>query len=229
MRGDFDCEYQQEAETYLADLEFEADDTEHELSIKKKILEEYNLKLNKRIMMKTFFIDRCLNRESVEREAKRVSREDKLIRNAMRSVEGYFTLEEYETVRMNFYRKLEVHRRIEKLNALKEQGLRTFADIESCLGKRVLGSKHDSPSDFVGVPNSRKHNDLTEYERGFVEQLRLKPEAFKDWKLQLAKAAVKEGYVEQHRDEKGQVQFRRSADHHITEFFDFILGWKSEQ
>lgn len=232
MRGDFDCEYQQEAEIYLADLEFEPDDTEYELDIKKKILAEYNLKLDKRITMKTFFIERLLNREANDREAARTSREDKLIRNALKSIEGYFTVEEYESMRTNLYRKMEIRRRIEKLQNLQKQGIRTFAEIESCLGKRIASNKHPDKKELdssESLPNSRKPHELTEYEKSFVDKLKLKPEVFRDWKLQLSKAAIKEGYIEQYKDEKGQVQFRRSANHMITEFFDFILQWSTDQ
>ena len=233
MRGDFDCEYQQEAEIYLADLEFEPDDTEYELDIKKKILAEYNLKLDKRIMMKTFFIERLLNKEATEREAARNSRDDKLIRNALKSIEGYFSPEEYEAMRTNLYRKMEIRRRIEKLQSLQKQGIRTFAEIESFLGKRLPNNKlpagKDPEAPAETVSNSRKPHELTDYEKSFVDRLKLRPEVFRDWKLQLSKAAVREGYIEQYADEKGHAQFKRSPDHMITEFFDFILEWRADQ
>lgn len=42
LRGDFDVEYDNDAELFLAEMEFNEDDTEDEIEMKRKILEIYN-------------------------------------------------------------------------------------------------------------------------------------------------------------------------------------------
>ena len=52
LRGDFDTEYDNDAELLLAEMEFNEDDKEIELNMKYKLLEIYNARLEERIKRK---------------------------------------------------------------------------------------------------------------------------------------------------------------------------------
>lgn len=60
LRGDFNIEYDNDAELLLADMEFFEDDTEEEIIMKESILNLYNRKLDERIKRKKFVIERGL-------------------------------------------------------------------------------------------------------------------------------------------------------------------------
>lgn len=60
LRGDFDIEYDNDAELLLAEMEFNDDDKESELKMKYKLLEIYNARLDERIKRKKFVIERDL-------------------------------------------------------------------------------------------------------------------------------------------------------------------------
>lgn len=51
-RGDFDTEYDDEAETRICEMEFNDDDTEEETKLKFQVLEYYNARLDERIRRK---------------------------------------------------------------------------------------------------------------------------------------------------------------------------------
>ena len=60
LRGDFDIEYDNDAELLLAEMEFNDDDKESELKMKYKLLEIYNARLDEIIKRKKFVIERGL-------------------------------------------------------------------------------------------------------------------------------------------------------------------------
>lgn len=59
-RGDFDIEFDNDAELLLAEMEFNDDDKPSEVDMKFKVLDIYNLRLNERIKRKEFVISRDL-------------------------------------------------------------------------------------------------------------------------------------------------------------------------
>ena len=84
-RGDFEVEYDNDAELLLAEMEFNDDDTEEELKMKFKLMDIYNQKLTERIKRKNFVISRNLLdlREQANLEKKR-TKEEKEIYNMMK-------------------------------------------------------------------------------------------------------------------------------------------------
>jgi transcriptional adapter 2-alpha len=59
-RGDFEQEYDNDADTLLADLEFFDDDTEDDIKLKNEVIELYNARLDERIRRKKFVTERGL-------------------------------------------------------------------------------------------------------------------------------------------------------------------------
>eukprot|EP01006_Ploeotia_vitrea_P041768 TRINITY_DN66571_c6_g1_i2.p1 TRINITY_DN66571_c6_g1~~TRINITY_DN66571_c6_g1_i2.p1 ORF type:complete len:719 (+),score=379.88 TRINITY_DN66571_c6_g1_i2:58-2214(+) len=59
-RGDFDTEYENDAELILADMQFKPEDTQLERELKLKVIEIYNSKLDQRAERKQFILQRGL-------------------------------------------------------------------------------------------------------------------------------------------------------------------------
>ena len=59
-RGDFEQEYDMDADLLLADMEFFDDDTEQDTQLKNDVIELYNARLDERIKRKKFVIERGL-------------------------------------------------------------------------------------------------------------------------------------------------------------------------
>lgn len=59
-RGDFEVEYDNDAELLLAEMEFNDEDTEQEKAMKFRVMDIYNEKLTERIKRKKFVIERRL-------------------------------------------------------------------------------------------------------------------------------------------------------------------------
>lgn len=59
-RGDFDIEFDNDAELLLAEMEFNDDDKPYEIEMKLKVLDIYNIRLDERIKRKKFVIERDL-------------------------------------------------------------------------------------------------------------------------------------------------------------------------
>ncbi len=59
-RGDFDQEYDGDADTLLADLEYFDDDTDHDIKLKNDVIELYNARIDERIRRKKFVLERGL-------------------------------------------------------------------------------------------------------------------------------------------------------------------------
>lgn len=59
-RGDFDIEFDNDAELLLAEMEFNDDDKQYEIEMKLKVLDIYNIRLDERIKRKKFVIERDL-------------------------------------------------------------------------------------------------------------------------------------------------------------------------
>lgn len=91
-RGDFETEWENDAELTLADMEFKEEDTQWEKDLKLKVLEIYNSKLDARIERKKFILERGL----LERKEKKRSKEEREVYNNMRVFARFHSAEEHE-------------------------------------------------------------------------------------------------------------------------------------
>ncbi len=92
-RGDFDTEYENEAESVLADMEFKEEDTKWERDLKLKVIEIYNSKLDARAERKKFILERGL----LEKKEKKRSKEEREVYNNMRVFARFHSPEDHES------------------------------------------------------------------------------------------------------------------------------------
>lgn len=137
LRGDFDCEYDNDAELLLAEMEFAEDDSPEEIELKYRILEIYNKRLDQRIKRKQFVIQHGLLNIRKQTTLDRLrSKEEKEIYNSLKPFARFSTPEDHEKLISGLIRERELRKRIDELSFYKKQGLKTFQDIENYLNEK---------------------------------------------------------------------------------------------
>ncbi|EGR31009.1 hypothetical protein IMG5_119510 [Ichthyophthirius multifiliis] len=129
LRGDFEVEYDNDAELLLAEMEFNDDDKPNELAMKYKLLEIYNARLDERVKRKN------LLQKEVYQILER-SKEEKEIYNMMKVFARFSTPEEHERLVQGIIKERQIRQKIEELKTYKKIGLNTFEDIEIYLNEK---------------------------------------------------------------------------------------------
>jgi transcriptional adapter 2-alpha len=97
LRGDFDIEYDNDAELLLAEMEFNDDDSEYEIDMKYKLLDIYNSRLEERNKRKKFVIERgLLDLKKQSQLDKERTKEEKEIYQMMKVFSRFSSPEEHE-------------------------------------------------------------------------------------------------------------------------------------
>jgi len=151
-RGDFDIEYDNDAEQLLADLEFDESDSPEDEELKLKMLDIYNQKLNVREQMKKIVLDHgLLDFKRKQQTERRRSKAERQIYNAHRCFARFWSAEEHEAYMQGLTRELNLRQRIAKLQHYRENGIRSLEEIEAFEKVRqqkelypILDQKRDS-------------------------------------------------------------------------------------
>ncbi len=97
LRGDFDVEWENDAEAVLGDLDFVEGEHATETELKLKILEIYNAKLDERERRKTFVIERgLLDYKRLLAVERRRPKEEREIYDAFRPFARFLSPKEHE-------------------------------------------------------------------------------------------------------------------------------------
>lgn len=131
LRRDFEVEYNPDAERYLADMEFEEEDTLEEVEIKRKILDCYNKQLDQRIRRKNFVVDHLLSISSFEQMEKSTT-EEKLVREKMKPFERMHSPEEHQKLIKLIMKGRSLKRRIQELDDYQQRKINSFEQVEVC-------------------------------------------------------------------------------------------------
>ena len=130
-RGDFDMEWQNEAEKTIAEMEFSSDDTKADQDLKLAVVRILNSKLDEREKRKQFIIDhRLLNyRENQEEMWKREPDERHLVQR-MRLFARFHTHKEHESFVQKVIEAKRLRKEIAKLQMYRRIGISSLADAE---------------------------------------------------------------------------------------------------
>jgi transcriptional adapter 2-alpha len=132
LREEFDVEYDNDAELFLAEMEFNADDTEEEIKMKYCILEIYNRRLKEREKRKKFVIERgLLNLKEQFAREKQMSEDEREIRNFLKPFMRFQSKEEHEELVQCLLKDLEIKKAIDQLVAAQQVGCENLADLEN--------------------------------------------------------------------------------------------------
>lgn len=146
-RGDFDHEYDQDADTLLADLEFFEDDTEQDLKLKNDVIELYNARIDERIRRKKFVLERgLLDFRKVQKQERKKTKEEREIINSMKIFARFNTPEEHEKLVNSLLKERMLREMIEQLKYFKSKGLQSLEDIEKYFEdqkKKTIASRNE--------------------------------------------------------------------------------------
>lgn len=123
-RGDFDQEYDGDADTLLADLEYFDDDTEQDVRLKNDVIELYNARIDERIRRKKFVLERgLLDFKKTQKQERKKTKEEREIINSMKIFARFNSAEEHERLVNNLLKERLLREVIEQLKYFKSKGL----------------------------------------------------------------------------------------------------------
>lgn len=119
-RGDFEQEYDADADTLLADLEFFDDDTQQDIKLKQDVIKLYNARLDERIRRKKFVIERgILDFKKQQKQERKKTKEEREIINAMKIFARFNTPEDHEKLVNSLLKERLLREMIEQLKYFK--------------------------------------------------------------------------------------------------------------
>ena len=123
-RGDFEQEYDMDAELLLADMEFFEDDTPENVELKNSVIELYNARLDERIRRKKFVIERgLLDLKKVQKFERKKSKEEREIINQMKIFARFNTKDDHERLVESMMKERLLRETIQQLKYFKGKGL----------------------------------------------------------------------------------------------------------
>jgi hypothetical protein len=130
-RGDFDVEWENDAETALADMEFLRGDTAADKQLKVQVLEIYVQKLDAREKRKAFVLSRHLYdyRQYVQDE-QRLPADERDLLHRMRLFERFHTPDEHRKFIADILHAKRLRKEIAKLQMYRRIGIRSLAEAE---------------------------------------------------------------------------------------------------
>lgn len=157
LRGDFNVEYDNDAELLLADMEFFDDDTEAEKKLKDDVLKLYNEKLDERIARKKFVIENGLLdiKKQHQRERNR-PKEEREVCAQMKGFMRFCSEDEFQELVEGLVEEKRLRQRLQELKLFRSLGLATFEQVE-----RYLQKKHEGAEFLIGkypLPAIKGHN-----------------------------------------------------------------------
>jgi transcriptional adapter 2-alpha len=129
LRGDFEVEHDNNAELAIADMDFPADDNPLERSLKLKIIEMYNAKLDERERRKKM-VERygLLEFQKLKAEMKKRPKEERDVYDRMRVFARFLEKSEHDQFVENLIHEMRLRKRIDKLREYRENGIRTLQE-----------------------------------------------------------------------------------------------------
>mmetsp|Transcript_43983 Transcript_43983/g.138238 ORF Transcript_43983/g.138238 Transcript_43983/m.138238 type:complete len:280 (-) Transcript_43983:223-1062(-) len=129
LRGDFDHEYENDAELLLADMVFEAQEPPADVELKLQVIRIYNRKLDQRQERKDFVVQRgLLDYKKFLGAERRRPKDERDIVSRLRPFSRYMTLEEHERWIESILRSKRLKRRIEELQYYRSIGIQSLTD-----------------------------------------------------------------------------------------------------
>ena len=130
-RGDFDQEYDMDAELLLADMEFFDEDTTEDENLKHSVIELYNARLDERIRRKKFVIERgLLDLKRTQKFERKRSKEEREIINSMKIFARFNTEEDHQRIVNNLIKERLLREVIEQIKFFRSKGLTSLDQIE---------------------------------------------------------------------------------------------------
>ena len=130
-RGEFDMEWDNDAEKTISEMEFTSDDTEADRELKLDVLRIFNAKLDEREKRKRFIIDRgLLNYRENQEKLWQMAPDERQLVQRMRIFARYQTREEHDAFVDKIIEAKRLRKEISKLQMYRRLGITSLADAE---------------------------------------------------------------------------------------------------
>lgn len=130
-RGDFDIEWENDAEQAVADMEFLPGEPAEDRQLKLQVLAIYNSKLDEREKRKQFILSRKLwDYQKAYQTEKQLPADERDLVHRMRLFERFHTTEEHAKFLADILRAKRLRKEIAKLQMYRRMGIRTLAEAE---------------------------------------------------------------------------------------------------
>lgn len=130
-RGDFDVEWENNAEEAIADIEFIPGESEQDRQLKLQVLAIYNSKLDEREKRKTFVLTRKLyNYREYQQMFQQLPQDERDLVQRMRLFERFHTPEEHRIFVLDILKAKRMRKEIARLQMYRRMGIRTLVEAE---------------------------------------------------------------------------------------------------
>lgn len=137
LRGEFEVEWDNDAENTIKDIIFENDDTQEEREAKLRLLELYNERLDERYKKRRFVLERNLHEwKTIREKEKKRTKEEKEIHNKVKKFMSMMSMEEYEQFVASLVEEKALIQKIKEFQEYRKNGIRTFAEVEAYKNER---------------------------------------------------------------------------------------------
>jgi len=164
-RGDFDTEWDNDAEMIIADMEFKPDDTPQERQLKLKVLHIYNQKLDARSERKQFILERGL----LDPKEKKRTKEEKDIEDSVKVFARLHSAQEHEVFVEGLINEHRLRKRVEQLQYYRMHGVRTLQDAEALENDKLrreaiesISKQKDMSALQLDLPPSARKRGVTD-------------------------------------------------------------------
>jgi transcriptional adapter 2-alpha len=130
-RGDFDIEWDNDAEKLLEDMEFLANDTAEDRALKVKVLAIYNSRLDTREQRKKFLVDRgLLDYRKHHQEQNKLPADERDLKNRMRLFARFQSPEKHDELVQDILKAKRLRKEIARLQMYRRMGFTSMVDAE---------------------------------------------------------------------------------------------------
>ncbi len=142
LRGDFDTEYDQDAEQILADLEFSDSDEPSERQLKLDVIDIYNKRLDERQRRKDFVVDRrLLDYKRIQMEERRRPHDERELVARMRVLARFHSREEHDALVENVIVAKRLRSEIENLQCYRKLGMKNLSEVAAYVDEKERKSE----------------------------------------------------------------------------------------
>ncbi|XP_073313030.1 transcriptional adapter ADA2b-like isoform X2 [Primulina huaijiensis] len=152
-REDFEIEYDNDAETILADMEFKDSDTDTEHFLKRQMLHAYNRRLDERKQRKDFVLDRNLL-ISYPSE-KDLTLDERELSGQLKVFTRFHSKEKHDELLRSVIEERRILKRIEDLQEARAAGCVTSSEAERYIEQKRKKEMEEKPSQ--GGPDANFH------------------------------------------------------------------------
>jgi transcriptional adapter 2-alpha len=239
MRDEFETEWDNDCENKIKELAFEEDDTPEDISMKMKILEIHNYRLQCRKKYRDFVVSRNLHDiKEQQRLARARSKEQREVHKSLKRFTQILSPKEYEEFIAGIAKERQLKQRIKQLQNYRRKGICTLDEITEYEEEKKLKAvdrTRDKPKKGPSV-NKLQHLDisnqpgielLSDQERELCEHSHLLPNDYMVIKEGILRDYVKAGElplqkIEQMGDSISSLDMAK-----IKAVFEFLhqVGW----